>query len=162
VSNLAPEDAISLARAHCSRTGVRLTCKRERVLELLLRSDTPLSAYQIADLYRARHKVGISIMSIYRMLGFLTEANLAHRLETTNQYLPCSHIESTSLQHADHRTPQFLICDLCHRVDETGLHEKVLSQLQQDLSLCGFTMQQHQLEIHGTCSACAGEQSNNT
>ncbi|ALO45394.1 hypothetical protein [Pseudohongiella spirulinae] len=41
------------------------------------------------------------------------------------------------------------------RVDETGAREDILLQLNQEVHKSGFTMQQEQLEIHGTCHRCA-------
>lgn len=145
------------AEALCKLQGARLTSKRKRILLLLLDAGMPLSAYQISDRYREKHEHQMSIMSVYRMLNFLIEQHLAHRLETTNQYLPCTHLEDTNCADTAHGTPQFLICDKCKRVDETGMREDILRQLNTELKKSGFTMEQQQLEIHGTCDKCTSK-----
>ncbi len=149
------QNTLQQAETLCSQQGGRLTYKRKRILDLMLHTDRPLSAYQISDLYSEQHNSRLSIMSVYRMLNFLKEVNLVHRLETTNQYIACSHIDTSHRHETNHLTPQFLICDQCKRVDETGLREDILQQLNHDLERSGFTMQQKQLEIHGTCSKCS-------
>ncbi|MBC54504.1 MAG: transcriptional repressor [Gammaproteobacteria bacterium] len=149
------QQCLSNAEAHCLNQGARLTNKRKRILFLLLDSGTPLSAYQISDAYREKYEHQLSIMSVYRMLNFLISQHLAHRLETTNQYIACAHMQNTEHQGSEHGTLQFLICDQCKRVDESGIRNDILLQLNQELRKSGFTMQQEQLEIHGTCHRCA-------
>jgi Fur family zinc uptake transcriptional regulator len=138
------------AQSICTAHGARLTEKRRRVLQVVLESSEPLSAYQIADQYRDQYGKTLSVMSVYRMLNFLKENELVHRLETTNQYLPCSHI---TCKH-DHEVPQFLICDKCHGVDEVGIHKKILSELSANIEETGFTLARQQIEFHGICNQC--------
>jgi Fur family transcriptional regulator, zinc uptake regulator len=138
------------ATAICADQGARLTEKRRRVLQVVLESAEPLSAYQIADHYRDQYGKTLSVMSVYRMLNFLKENELVHRLETTNQYLPCSHI---SCQHA-HEVPQFLICDKCRGVDEVGIRKEILQELGANIKDTGFALARQQLEFHGVCRAC--------
>jgi Fur family zinc uptake transcriptional regulator len=139
----------------CAHQGNRLTSKRRRILALLLDADRPLSAYQVSDLYKHAHQQQLSIMSVYRMLNFLISQHLVHRLETTNQYLACAHINTSDACGDAHGASQFLICDKCKQVDETGMHAGILKQLNLEVEKNGFTMQQQQLEIHGTCRRCA-------
>ncbi|HBN14822.1 MAG: transcriptional repressor [Gammaproteobacteria bacterium] len=138
------------AQQICTQQGVRLTEKRRRVLQVVLESAEPLSAYQIADNYRDHYGKTLSVMSVYRMLNFLKDNELVHRLETTNQYLPCSHIRC---QH-DHEVPQFLICDSCKGVEEVGIRKEILSELSANIKDTGFTLARQQLEFRGICSAC--------
>jgi len=149
------QQTLQQAEMLCALRGGRLTQKRKRILDLMLHADRPLSAYQIAELYSERHKQGLSIMSVYRMLSFLTSVQVIHRLETTNQYVACAHIDSADTHDTRHLTAKFLICDQCKQVLETSLREDVLQQLNHDVECSGFTMEQEQLEIHGTCRACA-------
>lgn len=138
------------AQAICAARGTRLTEKRQRVLRAVLESAEPLSAYQIADSYRDQNQETLSVMSVYRMLNFLKENELVHRLETTNQYLPCSHITC----HHQHEVPQFLICDSCRTVDEIGIRREILQELRANIEQTGFALAEQQLELHGLCRAC--------
>tara|TARA_R110002072_G_scaffold284396_2_gene448413 strand:+ start:5518 stop:6015 length:498 start_codon:yes stop_codon:yes gene_type:complete len=144
------DTTLNRAQVICTDQGARLTEKRRRVLQVVLESAEPLSAYQIADQYRDTYGKTLSVMSVYRMLNFLKENELVHRLETTNQYLPCSHI---SCQH-DHEVPQFLICDSCRGVDEVGIRKEILNELSANIEDTGFRLARQQLEFHGTCRAC--------
>lgn len=143
-------NVLDQAQSICAEHGARLTEKRRRVLQVVLESSEPLSAYQIADQYRDQHGQSLSVMSVYRMLNFLKENELVHRLETTNQYLPCSHI---TCKH-DHEVPQFLICDQCHGVNEVGIRKEILSELSANIEDTGFTLARQQIEFHGICNTC--------
>lgn len=149
-SNPDVDKVLDRAQAICADQGVKLTDKRRRILKVVLDSAEPLSAYQIADQYRDLYGKTLSVMSVYRMLNFLKENELVHRLETTNQYLPCSHI---SCHHA-HEVPQFLICDGCHTVDEVGIRKEILRELSTNIEDTGFALARQQLEFHGLCRDC--------
>ena len=134
----------------CRDAGVRLTVKRKRELALLLEAPSPVSAYELIDLYHARYSESLTAMSAYRMLNFLVEETLAHRLNSVNKYTACEHI---NCNHA-HDLPQFLICDNCQSVSEAGIQKHTLEQLRADILKSGFSMRNQQLELHGLCSKC--------
>ena len=138
------------AEAMCLDAGVRLTMKRKRTLALLLEEESPVSAYELIDLYKASYGESLTAMSVYRMLNFLVEETLAHRLNSVNKYTACEHI---NCNHA-HDLPQFLICDNCQSVSEAGIQKHTLDQLKADVLKSGFSMDNQQLELHGLCSNC--------
>ena len=138
------------AEAMCLEAGVRLTMKRKRTLALLLEEESPVSAYELIDLYKASYGESLTAMSAYRMLNFLVEETLAHRLNSVNKYTACEHI---NCNHA-HDLPQFLICDNCQSVSEAGIQKHTLDQLRADVLKSGFSMHNQQLELHGLCSKC--------
>ncbi len=148
------ERALEKAQIECKRLGLRLTDKRRNVLKILLQADEPLSAYDIAEKYKAVFSEALSAMSAYRMLDFLMQSNLVHKLETSNQYLACSHI---SCEH-EHALPEFLICDQCHLVKEIGLDKALLDQLKKSIKSTGFILSSQQLELHGLCEDCQDTQ----
>ena len=149
------ESSLLKAQIQCSQTGLRLTDKRCKVLKILLQATEPLSAYDIADQFKSVFAEPLSAMSAYRMLDFLMQANLVHKLETSNQYLACSHI---SCEH-EHELPQFLICDQCHTVKEIGLGKQLLKELKGSIEKTGFVLSNQQLELHGVCGDCHAKQS---
>ncbi|MCK9563785.1 MAG: transcriptional repressor [Bacteroidales bacterium] len=142
--------ALSRAESACRKTGVRLTSKRRRVLTILLESEVPLSAYDVAEHYRSQFDEIIPPMSVYRMLDVLVDKNLVHKLVSSNKYMACSHIV------CDHRheTPQFLICDSCQRVDEIAVSNDTIRALQDSLAAADFQLASPQLELHGVCGDC--------
>jgi Fur family zinc uptake transcriptional regulator len=154
------EKLLTSAVTACFHQGGRLTEKRKRVLAILLVSSQPMSAYQICDFYTGAYAKSISIMSVYRMLKFLQDMHLAHRLDTTNQYIPCCQIKTQEFHNESHVPPQFLICDQCKQVHEVNLGENTLKILNTELERCGFFMNDNLLEIRGTCQKCSMHHNN--
>ena len=141
---------IEQAKLECKQAGVRLTPKRLNVLSLMLASKSAVSAYQVIDDYKSQYGEVLQAMSAYRILNFLVDAGLVHRLETTNQYIKCSHI---TCDHA-HEVPQFLICGTCRSVTEVGLRKQLVSELKASVEDTGFSLISQQLELTGTCKRC--------
>ncbi len=141
---------IARAESTCATAGVRLTDKRKAVLATLLKQGQALSAYELAEHYRQDHGESIPTMSVYRMLDFLAEQNLVHKLGAINKYIACAHI---SCSH-QHETPQFLICDGCHSVSEVEVEAKTLDKLGREVEATGFHLRSRQLELHGLCDHC--------
>lgn len=146
-------DQAILAKAyeHCQSLGERLTPKRERLLALLLATNEPKSAYDLIAEHEAAYGEAPPAMSVYRMLNFLVDAGLAHKLATTNQFMACSHIACAH----DHQVPQFLICDRCRAVEEVGMQRALLNELKASTAKVGFDMGNQQLEVHGVCRRCS-------
>lgn len=138
------------AQADCSASGVKLTPKRQNILAVLLQANGPLSAYDVIEHYRVQYGETLPAMSAYRILAFLVEHRFAHKLETTNQFLACAHINCDH----EHEVPQFLICDRCHGVQEVGLRKALMEELHKSVQRTGFSVANAQLELHGVCAAC--------
>lgn len=145
--------ALSRADEECARAGQRLTVKRKNVLTELLVSPTPLSAYDIVAALEKSHGQAVTPMSVYRMLDFLVDNNLAHRLRTENKYLACSHI---TCSHA-HSVPQFLICNRCQKVKEIAIDSRVLESLGRSVAKAGYQLTQSQLELRCLCDECSAK-----
>lgn len=143
---------IAKAEQLCAESNVKLTEKRRNILSVLLSSDgKPMSAYDVAEHYKEYFATPIQVMSAYRMLDFLVEEDLAHKLDSTNQYIACSHI---TCDH-EHKAAQFLICDECQSVDEVILHDDIKQAIDKSVAGKGFHIQQSQLELHGLCDRCS-------
>ncbi len=97
------------AEQHCKSNGSRLTDKRKQVLLGLVQSGKAVSAYELIDYCKSEFGETIQAMSIYRILDFLEQEQLVHKLTTANKYIACSHITCSH----DHAVPQFLICSQC-------------------------------------------------
>lgn len=134
----------------CSRSGGRLTEKRSRILELLIVSGTPLSAYEVADAYNKNAEKTIQPMSVYRILDFLESEQLVHKLSSANKYVACSHI---ACNHS-HQIPQFLICGKCQSVKEIAIAKRIVEELEEQVSNAGYTLTNSQMELQCICDAC--------
>ncbi len=141
---------IAYAEQHCKARGARLTEKRKHILSGLLQSDKALSAYELIDFCKTEYGETIPAMSVYRILNFLQEENLIHKLNLANKYVACAHI---TCNHA-HDVPQFLICSQCQKVEEISISKSTITELQQNVEHAGFYLASPQLEMNCICKAC--------
>ncbi|AUM13344.1 transcriptional repressor [Ketobacter alkanivorans] len=141
---------LTRAEQNCIAHGVRLTTKRKHILQLLLQSDTPLSAYELATHYNETFNETIPAMSVYRMLDFLVAEGLVHKLNSANKYVACAHI---TCDHS-HEVPQFLICARCQSVKEVGISPDIIEALEASVAQAGYLLTQPQIELHCLCERC--------
>ena len=139
------------AEQRCKAKGVRLTPKRKRILSVLIRSEKALSAYELIAVCKAEYNESIPAMSVYRILDFLQQENLAHKLNTTSKYIACVHIDC---DHEHATMPQFLICNDCQLVKEISITATTTAAFQSQVKKAGFHLASSQLELHGICEAC--------
>ncbi len=138
------------AKEICLQNEVKLTEKRENVLSALVQSQQAMSAYELAEKYRELFEQSIPAMSVYRILDFLAEMSLVHKLSSANKYIACSHISCC----AEHQIPQFLICETCNTVTEIAVKSSVIEELTASVAKTGFTLANEQLELTGFCKNC--------
>ena len=141
---------IDRAEQQCKDNGTRLTSKRKHILSGLLQSDKALSAYELVEYCKTEFNENMPAMSVYRILEFLQDEHLVHKLNLANKYVACAHI---TCRH-DHAAPQFLICRLCQRVEEVDINDSVVQSLRQNVRDAGFELDSPQLEINCICEAC--------
>lgn len=130
----------------CQQRNVRLTPQRLEVLRLMAQQQGAISAYDLLDLLRISEPQA-KPPTVYRALDFLLEQGFIHRVESTNSYVLCHHIEEHS------HTSALFICDRCSQVAEkpTDGIEEILRQLAHQ---AGFTLRHSVVEAHGLCVAC--------
>ena len=134
------------AEALCQERGVRLTDQRKTVLRLLCESDKPLSAYELLDCMRDTVR-NPTPPTVYRVLDFLVEQGLVHKLESLHAFVGCTH--------PDHpHASQFLICRDCGEVSEVE-DPGVTKSLQAAGRAVGFRTRRPVVELLGTCARCA-------
>lgn len=118
------------------------------IVKALRDAARPISAYEIIDSLRDR--VALAPQTVYRSLDRLIASGAAHRLETLNAFVACTH--------KTHKSPtgaaMFAICRSCGGVTEFADAdvEKRLTDWseKQKFRLDGMT-----LELRGTCASCA-------
>ena len=145
------ETVIDEAEHRCREQGARLTEKRKQVLSGLLNSDTALSAYELVDYCKTEYGQALPAMSVYRILNFLQEQHLVHKLNLANKYVACAHI---TCDH-DHGVPQFLICSECQSVKEISVAKSVINALNRSVDEAGYQLMSPQLEINCLCQECS-------
>jgi Fur family zinc uptake transcriptional regulator len=139
------------AETTCQTNGARLTDKRKRVLSGLLRSPQAQSAYELIEYMKTEYDERLTPTTVYRILNFLADENLVHKLHLANKYVACSHI---SCGHA-HEVPQFLICAECSSVKEIGVKKTLINTLKSNVEAAGYTLKNPQLELDCLCQSCA-------
>lgn len=144
------KEIIESASQKCHSTGARLTVKRQTVLKILLESKASLSAYNIAELYKNKTKTSIPVMSVYRILEFMEEKGLVHKLKLTNKYIACKHINCSH----NHDSQQFLICSKCQAVKEVAIKKSIMNDLINDLKGYGYQMIGDNIELECICNEC--------
>ncbi len=149
---------IGHAERHCQQHGSRLTDKRKLILSGLVKSGQALSAYELIDYCKGEFGQTLQAMSVYRILEFLEQEQLVHKLTSTNKFVACSHI---ACDHP-HVTPQFLICATCQKVQEISIDKKVLEELQNNVTAAGYRLLSQQLEMSCVCQDCDNAQEKNT
>jgi Fur family zinc uptake transcriptional regulator len=143
-------NVLQTAKALCDEQGVKLTPKRQSVLEVLLKGQEPLTAYELADRVSHYTKQLTKPMSIYRILDFLVGQHLVHRLNMTNKYVACNKIRCCQ----EHGLSQFLICSKCERVQEVTMPEEMYNGFMQQLTNAGCTFKESHIELEVVCNRC--------
>lgn len=124
----------------------KLTRNQDLVLEVLKAAEAPLSAYAILDQLRAE---GLRApLQVYRALEKLMEFGMAHRLESLNAYVACSH------RHRPGGLAVFAICDDCGDVTEFQ-DDDIRERLAQRAAAEKFAFEHATVELHGLCRDCS-------
>lgn len=140
--------------SHCEGHGpgiahVKLTPPRRAMLDILCEAGKPLGAYELIDRIAERTGKRPAPISVYRVLDFLVEHGLAHRLSSRNAFLACGHT------HGKSETLAFLICDRCGAASEqtSPALAAAVDALAADAA---FKRRGQVVELTGTCAACRG------
>lgn len=142
---------LDYAESNCRAHGAKLTIKRKQVLSGLIDTRRALSAYELVDYCKEQYGESLPPMSVYRILDFLQQENLVHKLDLANKYIACAHITCNH----DHGVPQFLICGTCQRVDEITVDKSVIDSLKATIENAGFMLASPQLEMNCLCKQCS-------
>lgn len=104
-----------------------------------------MTAYELIDAVRSS---GISAPpTVYRALNKLIKMGLAHRLESLNAFVACSHDD----YHLG--SVIFMICGTCGETREVVDHS-VEQHLRQASGDCAFHVEQATIELRGHCAVC--------
>ncbi|MEZ9478263.1 Fur family transcriptional regulator [Vibrio splendidus] len=139
------EAIIEHVKQGCKTNGKQFTAKRLLILRALVHADRALSAYELVEYCKEHFDQHVQAMSVYRVLEFLEEQHLAHKLKVSNKYILCDH---------EHGIPQFLICSKCDKISEQTIAPSIIRDLQSHAKQEGFTVISPQLEISCVCDEC--------
>ncbi len=139
--------AIRHAETISRREGLRFTEQRRKVLEALLLSHVPASAYDVIDRIASNGK-RLAPVSVYRALDFLTQHNFAHRIESKNAYVACDRGDD-----CEPGATLFLICDNCGAAGEAS-SEALGKIVANETRARDFLPRLRVLEVRGLCARC--------
>lgn len=122
------------------------TQQRRVILEELNKADTHLTADEIYFLVKKRMSK-VSVGTIYRNLGVLTELGLIDKVITS------LHEESHYEVHKEGH--YHIICLKCKKIDDLE-HYRALSIEPTAEKISGYKIKNHLIELHGICQACQG------
>ncbi len=134
------------AEALSVKAGIRMTPVRRRTLEILLEEHRALGAYEVLDRL-SKDGFGSQPPVVYRALEFLVENGFAHRIRRLNAFTAC-------MQPGEAHAPAFFICDDCGAIAEAP-EEEVRGALDKAAERLGFRIARVNVEVLGTCPACA-------
>lgn len=108
----------------------------------------PASAYEVMN-ELSDHGI-TAPPTIYRALNRLIENGLAHKIESLNAFVACTH--------ASHKgAAVFVVCDACEMVTE--LEQPLVERVLRDWAkLARFEVQRMSLELRGQCSGCSSRE----
>ena len=116
------------------------------VFDALKKAGRPVTAYELIDAVRA---AGISAPpTVYRALKRLISDGLAHKIESMNAFVACTH------EHDGSCVAVFAICDTCGDASEF-IDETIGAQLAKRAAERTFAVDRAIVELHGTCAKCA-------
>ena len=128
-------------------TKVKLTKNQSLVLDSLIKAGQPSGAYALLDALRP---YGFKApLQIYRALEQLINLGLAHRLESLNAFIACSHVSCESS-----RATAFVICDKCETVQEI-CDESISNFLSSLARKTKMKASKSSIELHGLCNGCS-------
>ncbi|SRR5690606_10279935 len=136
---------LDTAESLCRERGKRLTPIRRKVLEILLREQRSLKAYELLDEIR-RVQPGAAPPTVYRALDFLIEEGLIHRLDAINAWAACTDAGGTPHD-------LLVMCTQCGAVAEFS--DPALSRrLAVKVASAGFVLASSETEVRALCSQC--------
>ena len=127
-----------------------LTSLRADILEVFLKYQKPLKAYDILALVHAQSKrANIKPITVYRVLDFFMKKNLVHKLQSNSSFFLCKK-ESCS---EDSHITTFLICKKCDQVEEID-NDNLMQTFSNLLKNHNFKITTNNLELSGVCGLC--------
>ena len=131
-----------------ARKGLRHTVQREHVLDVFLSTEKHLSAQELYDLVRKKHK-GIGYATVARTIKLMCESGVCRQVDFGDGSQRFEHKHGH--EHHDH-----LICLACGKFEEIYSPELEANQ-DQLVKKYGYVQESHKLDIFGLCPRCSGK-----
>jgi Fur family ferric uptake transcriptional regulator len=131
---------------YLSRTGLKATRQRERIVRAFLAAGRHVSAEELHRRIRATDP-GIGLVTVYRTLKLLRAAGLATERQFGDAYARFDPRPADSPHH-------HLICTVCGQIAE--FEDQTLAAVARKVRRArGFIVTEQRLELYGLCRDCA-------
>ena len=131
---------------YCHENNLQLTPLRQKVLEILIRDHKPLGPYEFLGILSTEGSPSSPPIA-YRVLNFLIEKGLVHKIQGLNSFIACAYAGCAHI-------PAFVICRKCDNVAEIKGQKNFSKALPVALD---FKIENAMIEILGICSTCCNE-----
>ncbi len=125
-----------------------VTPLRKDIIDILSKSSKPLGAYDILKKLRKK-RPNAEPPTVYRVLDFLIETKVIHRIETKNTYIFCSHLSHDEPLHQ----ALLLSCKKCQNSYELE-DKKIFDAIQQFSKKNRIKIDDTLIEMNGVCRKC--------
>jgi Fur family zinc uptake transcriptional regulator len=132
--------------------GIKSTSLRQDILLILLNSQKPLGAYDILNILKKK-RPNAEPPTVYRVLDFLIENKIIHRIDTQNTYVCCEHLTDT---HSPHNTI-LLLCNHCSKSFEYK-DKNIFDSLTVFATQNRLHLDDGLIKINGLCARCISNQ----
>lgn len=123
-----------------------ITPNRASILDLLIKKNKPLAAYELKEMLKDNNK-GLNISTIYRVLDFWIKMKVVHKLSILNKYVLCSNPDEVHTHITN-------ICTKCSSVVET-CNENMGLNLKESTKNMGVALTPDiNVEIPVLCASC--------
>lgn len=129
-------------------SGQRYTRSRRQIVDALYSEADPQTIVELLA-----NTPGLAQSSAYRNLAVLEEADVVHRIVTSDQHAHFELTEDITGSHHHH-----LVCTDCGTVLDVGLSDELEHLLHQELDAAaasrGFVGRHHRIDLVGSCGDC--------
>lgn len=132
-------------KTYCQHHHIKLTPLREKILHIIQQGQVPVTAYEILDKLKKTNPKA-QVMSVYRVINFLLDNGLIHRIESLNAVMSCCLLSEKHIS-------QWLICNHCNHVEEytSPAVQSLINEVEEQAH---FTVTSPTIELVGICLAC--------
>lgn len=124
--------------------GHRMTQARQAIIELMERTERPISAKSIHTMLE-RIGVNVNVTTVYREIEFLLRENIIEKVPLKDTEL---HYEMKGRPHHHH-----LMCTECGTIEDIEL-ESEQTLLEEAHTMSNFMIKRHSIAFFGQCPKC--------
>lgn len=142
-----PKEKISFDEI-CAIKNIKLTMLRKEILSILFHKNKPMGAYEILEKLKKKRS-SAEPPTVYRVLKWLVDAHLIHRIEAQNTYVLCSIIDEKKQLHKT----ILLFCNNCHKSYEYE-DAHIFNSIKKFIEKYQIEIDETLIEMKGLCTKC--------